>query len=98
MAVTTLVKTVRLSASFRSAAGAKQIDVSVAPDATARNLLDAVARAYPALGERLFDGEGRLHPGIQVLADGRHIDFLLGERTPVADAKDLMLIPPVGGG
>ncbi len=98
MAASLQSKTVRLSASFRTLAGAKQLDLPLKPDATVRDLLEALVEAKPVLAEKLFDAEGRLNGGIQVLVNGRHIDFLQGERTLVSDARDVMIIPPVSGG
>jgi molybdopterin synthase sulfur carrier subunit len=93
-----ITKTIRLSASLRQIAGAKEAVVDVPPGATVAELLDALTRAYPALGARILDDNGSLNAGIQLLIDGRHIDFLQGVDSPVEQARDLMLIPPVSGG
>jgi len=98
MAASPQTKTVRLAASFRMLAGAKQLELALTPDATVRDLLAALVAARPMLAAKLFDAEGRLNGGIQVLVNGRHIDFLQGESTPLDDARDVMIIPPVSGG
>jgi len=94
----TITKTIRLSAQFRQLAGGKVAVVDVPPGATVADLLQAINRAYPALGARILDEHGKLHAGIQFLIDGRHIDFLQGFESPVEQAGDMMLIPPVLGG
>jgi molybdopterin synthase sulfur carrier subunit len=94
----TITKTVRLSAQLRQLAGGKEAIVDVPPGATVADLLQALNQAYPPLGARILDENGRLHAGIQLLIDGRHIDFLQGLDSPVEQARDLMLIPPVLGG
>ncbi len=94
----TITKTIRLSAQLRQLAGDKVAVVEVAPGATVADLLQAINRAYPRLGARILDEQGHLHAGIQCLIDGRHIDFLQGLESPVEQAGDLMLIPPVLGG
>lgn len=91
-------KTIRLSAHLRQLAGEKQIAVDLPPGATVRELFQAIRRNYPALGDYLLGENGSLKPGMQMLVDGRHIDFLQGDATPVEDAADLFLIPPVFGG
>jgi molybdopterin synthase sulfur carrier subunit len=96
--MTNITKTIRLSASLRQIAGAKEVAVDVPPGATVADLLGALAAAYPALGARILDDGGSLNAGIQLLIDGRHIDFLQGVDSPVEQAGDLMLIPPVSGG
>ncbi len=90
--------TVRLSASLRAAAGAKEVSVPCAPDTTVRALLHAIGAANPALAERLLDSQQDLNKGVQVLVNGRHIDFLNGLETPLQPTDSVMLIPPVAGG
>jgi molybdopterin synthase sulfur carrier subunit len=92
------IKTVKLSASLRTIAGAKTVDVPVRRNATARDLLRAIRQVNPALGERVIDDDGQLDGGIQFLVGGRHIDFLQGLDTPIGDVTELMLIPPISGG
>jgi molybdopterin synthase sulfur carrier subunit len=90
--------TVRLSASLRTAAGAKEVTVPCAPDTTVRALLHALGAANAALAERLLDAQQDLNRGVQVLVNGRHIDFLSGLETLIQPTDSVMLIPPVGGG
>jgi MoaD family protein len=92
------LKTVRLLATLRSIAGAKDVTVPVAPEATARDLLRAIHQAYPMLGAYLLAPDGGLNPGIQFLVGGQHIEWQQGLDTPVANADDLLLIPPISGG
>jgi molybdopterin converting factor small subunit len=92
------IKTVKLSASLRTIAGAKTVDVPVRSNATVRDLLRAIHQVNPALGERVIDDDGQLDVGIQFLVGGRHIDFLQGLDTPIGDVTELMLIPPISGG
>lgn len=91
-------KTVRLSATLRQLAGAKEVTVTVRQGATVDDLLQALRQAYPALGARILEADGSLKTGIQLLVDGRHIDFLQGLQSPVDVAGDLFLIPPISGG
>jgi len=96
--MTTIQKTVRLSANLRQLAEAKEVIVSVQHGATVDDLLRALRQAYPALGARVLEADGSLKTGIQLLVDGRHIDFLQGLQSPVDLARDLFLIPPISGG
>jgi molybdopterin synthase sulfur carrier subunit len=93
-----ITKTVRLSATLRQLAGAKMIEVDVSGSATAADLLQALRQAYPALGAFVLEADGSLKAGIQLLIDGRHIDFLQGLQSPVVPARDLFLMPPIAGG
>jgi molybdopterin synthase sulfur carrier subunit len=92
------VKTVKLLATLRTVAGAKEISVPVGADATVRDLLQSINRVNPALGARILEDDGQLKNGFQLVVGGRHVDLLQGLDTPVADADNLMLIPPVSGG
>jgi molybdopterin synthase sulfur carrier subunit len=96
--MTDQVKTVRLLATLRTVAGAKEISVPVGADATVRDLLQSINRVNPALGARILEDDGQLKNGFQLVVGGRHVDLLQGLDTPVADADNLMLIPPVSGG
>ncbi|GAB4418778.1 MAG: hypothetical protein KatS3mg051_0229 [Anaerolineae bacterium] len=90
--------TVKLSASLRAAAGVKEIHVPWVPAMNVRDLLHTLSAGNPALADRLLDSDQGLNKGMQVLVNGRHIDFLSGLDTPVQATDSVMLIPPVGGG
>jgi len=92
------IVTVRLSASLRAAAGTKEVTVPCAPGTTVRALLYAISATNLTLAERLLDAQQDLNKGVQVLVNGRHIDFLAGLDTPLQATDSVMLIPPVGGG
>lgn len=96
--MTASTKTIKLSATLRTIAGAKTVEVPVSTGATAGDLLRALAQVNPALGERVLDEQQQLSEGIQFLVSGRHIDFLQGLDTPIGESDNLMLIPPISGG
>jgi molybdopterin synthase sulfur carrier subunit len=94
----TQTKAVRLAATLRAAARAKEIDVPLTSGATVRDLLQAIEQTTPALAEKLLDANLQLQPGIQVLMNGRNIEWLQGLDTPVTESDDMMLLPPLAGG
>jgi sulfur-carrier protein len=94
----TITKTVKLSATLRQFADAKEIDVALPPDATVRDLFVTLTSDYPALVEYVLESSDTLKPSMQLLVDGRHIDFLQGFDTPLAQAQTIFLIPPIMGG
>lgn len=96
--MTEVTRTIRLSASLRQLAGAKVAVVKVPPGSTVTDLLHALRLAYPALAEHILDTNDHLTAGMQFLIDGRHIDFLQGDDSPIDQAQDLMLVPPISGG
>lgn len=96
--MTESIKTIKLSATLTTLAGAKTIEVPVSANATARDLLYAIKRTHPTLGDQIVNEAGELTSGIQFLVGGRHIDFLQGLDTPIDDVDSFMLIPPLYGG
>lgn len=89
---------VRLLANLRAVAKAKSITVTLAPGASARDLLAAVRRNHPTLAEHVVDRRGDLLPGVLLLVNGRHADFLQGLDTPLHPTDDVLLLPPIAGG
>ena len=92
------VRTVRLLASLRSFAGTTAITLTTGPEATVRDLFEALRREHPALAARVLTDAGQLQPGVQMVVNGRHIDFLDGLDTAIARDADVVLIPPTAGG
>ena len=93
-----IVKTVRLSASLRSLAGAKEVQVRLSPGATVRDLLQTLTHTHPALAAFVLAPDGGVSDGVQLIVHGRHIEFLQGLDTPIGQQDDLLLIPPLAGG
>jgi len=89
---------VRIFATLRQLVGAKEVEVEVEAGATARNVLEKLTAAYPALGEHILDNDGNLQSSINVLVNGRSIRFLHGLDTAIQESDQLALFPPVGGG
>jgi molybdopterin synthase sulfur carrier subunit len=92
-------KTITLLAQLRMLAGEKTIRLTVDDGATVRDLLRALADAYPALAARVLDVDGTLRPEMHLVIEGRHLGLLPdGLDTPIADAREMMLVPPIAGG
>jgi molybdopterin synthase sulfur carrier subunit len=90
--------TIQLSATLRDVAGAREVAVPHVSGATVRELLRTLSGTHPGLVARLLDNRHELNPGIQIIVNGRHIDFLQGLETPLSTVDTVLLIPPVGGG
>ena len=89
---------VRVYATLRDLLGTSELAVDPDGCATAGDLLQRLSAAYPALGQKLWDKEGRLSGLVTVLLNGRMVNFLQGLETPVSPDDELNLFPPVGGG
>lgn len=74
-------------------------DGEVAVDgATVRDVLGALDSAYPGLGERVLDEEGRLRRFVNLFVADEDVRFLDGLETEVSDGQTLSIVPAVAGG
>jgi sulfur-carrier protein len=89
------VAQIRIPPVLRPDAGGER---SVAVDAaTVREALDALVAAYPALENRVREGEG-VPSFLNVFVDGEDIRLLSGLDTQVAAGSTVLLLPAVAGG
>lgn len=89
---------VRVYATLRDLVNAKIIELDAREATEVRRLLKQAGATYPALGAKLWNERDELNKSIQVLVNGRGINFLQGLETPVCPEDTVDLFPPVGGG
>ena len=89
---------VKFYAALREVVGNKEIDVAIGSRDTVRAVLRRIAGEHPELGRKLWDENEVMKGYVKVLKTGRDIQHLEGLDTPVTDADNLSLFPPVGGG
>jgi molybdopterin converting factor small subunit len=87
--------TIRIPAPLRPYTG-NQSSVTVAGK-TARNALDELTRAYPALRQHLFEGDA-LRSFVNIYLNDEDIRYLDGPETKVGEQDTLMIIPSIAGG
>lgn len=78
--------TVRLFGPARDAAGAGEVEVWIAGEATAGAVVEALGRAYPDLADLL--------PRSRIAVNRAYV----AAATPVASGDEIAILPPVGGG
>jgi molybdopterin converting factor small subunit len=89
------VATVRIPPILRpDAGGNRNVDT---PGATVREVLDSLVSTYPALRDRVFEGE-ELPQFLNVFVDGSDVRLLEGLDTRVGDGATVILLPAVAGG
>jgi MoaD family protein len=88
--------TVKLPTQLRDAAGGSA--AAEVHGETVGEVLDALFAAHPELRERLSDGNGGLRRFVNVYVDGEDIRFTDGLDTPVADGREVQILPAVAGG
>ena len=89
--------TVKSFATLREVMDA-QIPVDLSENATVRSLLAGLTARYAGLDEMIFSSPGTLRDFVNILKNGRNIEFLAGLDTPLADGDLVALFPPAAGG
>lgn len=88
---------VRVYATLRDLLGAKAVDVEILQPTDVRQVLRQVVAVHPQLADKLWDAHETLKGSVQVLVNGRSIQFLAGLKTPVTPQDRVELFPPIGG-
>ncbi len=89
---------VRFYATLRDLIGQARLDIPLTGMDNVGQVLEALARTYPALDPKFWDANRKLTSYVTVLLNGRAIEYLQGVETPVKESDVLSLFPPVGGG
>lgn len=76
----------------------KESEITFAGTATVRTLLDELIRRYPGFREMAFEKPGILRHFVNILHNGRNIQYIQGLDTSLAEGDLVALFPPVGGG
>ena len=77
------------------AAGQRRVQVA---GATVGNVLAALGRTHPGVGQRVLDDRGVVRRHVNVFVNGESIRYLDGVETPVGDGDEVWILPAVSGG
>ena len=75
-----------------------ELRMEFAEGATIRSLLAVLTGRYGGLSDLLFSAPDSLRDLVNILKNGRNIQFLSGLATPLDDGDTIALFPPVAGG
>jgi MoaD family protein len=89
---------VRIFGTLREFAADRELEVAVAAGDTVRAMLAQLTTEYPSLAEKVWDDDGNLKDGINVLINGRSFKFLEDAETVIHEGDELAIFPAVGGG
>jgi sulfur-carrier protein len=90
---------VRLATALRTHAGGRtRIELDVAPPATLRTVLEALAAAHPSVGRRVRDEAGALRRHVNVFVGPDNAKDLDGLDTPVPEGAEVSVLAAVSGG
>ncbi|MEM3397166.1 MAG: ubiquitin-like small modifier protein 1 [Thermoplasmata archaeon] len=82
---------------FREITGVAIVQLESENFHTVRDLLCEVVKRYPAIKDKLFEGENVM-PFVKVLVNGLAIEVKEGLDTKVKPGDAIAIFPPVGGG
>ena len=89
--------TVKSFATLREVMDA-QISVDLPQGATIRSLFAELNGRYQGLGGLIFAGPDTLRDFVNILKNGRNVEFLERLETPLDDGDLIALFPPAAGG
>jgi sulfur-carrier protein len=90
---------VRLAAALRAhAAGDACVEVDVPAPVTVAAVVEALARAHPAVGRRIRDEAGTLRRHVNVFVGLDNARDLEGAATVVPEGAEVAVLPAVSGG
>ena len=78
--------------------GQHEVKVELPDGARAQDLVDDLARRWPALGRRLREDTGVLRRHVNLFVDGEDVRALQGVRTVLPDGAVVHVLPSVAGG
>lgn len=95
-----ITATTVLMGELRSLAGTREVEVTLPPGSTVRDLLHRLAEASGrAFADRVLTEDGSLQAHIAVFVNERDIRDLQGIDTPLADDRvELVMLPAFEGG
>lgn len=88
--------TVRIPTPLRTATGGES--TAVVEGGSVGEVVAALERAHPGVGDRLLDEGGKLRRFINVYVDDEDVRFAGGLDAPVPDGATVSIIPAVAGG
>ncbi len=92
------MQTIKLLATLRDLAGARELHVELEPGQSVRHLIQAITEAAPQVGRKILDERGEMTGVVHIFVNGRNIQWLQGLDTVIEDGDEITLIPPVAGG
>ena len=91
-------KTLKLFATLRDVAGAKELSVNFEEGQTVRQLVSSIQTTLPKLGDLILNADGTLSEAVQIFVHGRNVMWLNGLDTTIRNEDIITLIPPSAGG
>ena len=85
-------------ATLRPIVGERTVELALPDGISVQDLVEELARRWPALREHLFDEGGGLSRRVNLLVGGRNVRWLDGLETRLRTDQVIDVFPPVAGG
>ena len=85
-------------ANFGEVIGKSELEIELNGDCNILELLDTLCESYDDLHDMIFENGDKIREYVNVLVNGRSINFLEGVKTKLSDEDEVALFPPVAGG
>ena len=76
----------------------ENLDTVEVEGGTVGELITALDKKYPGIGERLLDAQGGVRRFINIYVNGEDIRFLQDKETAVKAGDEISIIPAIAGG
>ena len=74
------------------------LDIVEVEGTTVTELLAALDKKYPGIGERLLDAQGNVRRFVNIYVNGEDIRFLQDKETAVKPTDEVSIVPAIAGG
>jgi sulfur-carrier protein len=90
---------VNFYATLRDIVGGKTVDISLDNGVTAKEVLDAIIKEFPAMKKELLREDGHLYGHVHFFVNGRDVQFTENDlETRIMPEDEISVFPAVGGG
>ena len=74
------------------------LDTVEVDGANISELLTALEKGYPGIGERLLDAQGNVRRFVNIYVNGEDIRFMQDKETTVKAGDEVSIVPAIAGG
>ena len=76
----------------------ENLDTVEVDGASINDLIAALDKKHPGIGERLLDAQGNVRRFVNIYVNGEDIRFLQDKDTPVKPGEEVSIVPAIAGG
>jgi len=89
---------IKVYATLRDIVGGSSIHLNGVSEITVEEMLQKMFAQFPNLRSEFYMSDGKMHPAVHILINGRDMRYINGWDTVVTLQDVVRIFPPVGGG